>query len=226
MGIKVKVASFLAAAGIAMSTAVGAAPAAQASPTTLFNGMMSTVGGCQTPIPDLIRFCTNVEALTPEMPVMLALNPVGTRIVVLGAGLNKNGSMKPVLISRLKAALSLARTYPTAGIITTGGLPRGGHTEAQAMRKWLLAHGVWSWRVATENRSRSTVENARYSARMLAAGRATGAVVVSSPNHVRRAMIDFRMAVRGSIPIAGVISGYTNGAPSGGSSSGSSTGSS
>ncbi|GAB16967.1 hypothetical protein GOEFS_017_00820 [Gordonia effusa NBRC 100432] len=223
MGIKVKVAGFLAASVVAVTTALGAAPAAQASPTTVVNGILSTVGGCQTANDDLIKFCTNLERLTPEVPMMLKLNPVGTRIVVLGAGLNRDGSMKPVLVTRLKAALSLARAFPTAGIITTGGLPKGGHTEAQAMRKWLLAHGVWSWRVATENRSRTTVENARYTARMLAAGRASGAVVVSSPTHVKRAMINFRQAVRGSIPVAGVISGYTNGAPAdGGSSSGSS----
>ncbi len=212
MGIKVKVVGILAACTVAFGAPMGVGNAT-ASPTTVFNGVLSTVGGCQTPNLDLIKFCTRAEALTPETPLALKLNPVGTRIVVLGAGLNRNGTMKPVLISRLKAALSLARSYPTAGIITTGGLPKGGHTEAQAMRKWLIANGVWSWRLATENRSRSTVENARYTARMLAAGRATGAVVVTSPNHLKRAMIDFRSAVRGSIPISGVISGYTNGGP-------------
>ncbi|MFW0784274.1 YdcF family protein [Gordonia sp. CPCC 206044] len=196
-------------------------PTATASPTTMVNGVLSTVGGCQTAIPQLIRWCTDQERLTPEVPMMLRLNPFGTRIVVLGAALNRDGSMKPVLVTRLLAALSLARTFPTAGLITTGGLPRGGRTEAQAMRTWLIAHGVAGNRVATENRSRSTAENARNTAAMLAAGRATGAVVVSSPAHVKRAMLNFRSAVRGSIPVAGVISGYTNGAAQGtGSGSG------
>ncbi|WP_237421493.1 YdcF family protein [Gordonia sp. SID5947] len=199
-----------------------AAAPAQASPTTMFNGLMSTVGGCQTPIPELVKWCTDTERLTPEVPMMLQLNPFGTRIVILGAGLNRDGSMPPVLVTRLQAGLSLARGFPPAGIITTGGLPKAGRTEAQAMRSWLIAHGVPAARIATENRSRTTVENARYTARMLAAGRATGAVVVSSPSHVRRAMLNFRTAVNGSIPVAGVISGYTNGAaPPVGSGSGS-----
>lgn len=208
---------------VAVLPAVSANTApAQASPTTLLNGVLSTVGGCQTALPQAIRWCTDQERLTPSIPIMLQLNPVGTRIVVLGAALNRDGSMKPVLVERLRAALSLARTFPTAGIITTGGLPHGGRTEAQAMRTWLVGHGISARRIATENHSRTTVENARNTARMLAAGRATGAVVVSSPTHVKRAMINFRTAVRGSIPVAGVISGYTGGAPApGGSSSGS-----
>ncbi|WP_232016805.1 YdcF family protein [Gordonia insulae] len=198
----------------------------QASPVTAFNGLMSTVGGCQTPIPELMKWCTDQERLTPEVPMMLQLNPFGTRIVVLGAALNRDGSMKPVLITRLQAALSLARAFPPAGIITTGGLPRGGRTEAQAMKWWLVAHGIPAGRIATENHSRSTVENARYTARILAAGRATGAVVVSSPTHVKRAMLNFRQSVNGSIPIAGVISGFTNGAPAGSGSGSGSAGSS
>ncbi|NDZ96454.1 YdcF family protein [Streptomyces sp. SID6673] len=224
MRIKGRVAHLVGASVLSVAIAgtapMAAAPAA-ASPTTMFNGIMSTVGGCQTPIPDLIKRCTDAERLTPEVPMMLQLNPFGTRIVILGAGLNRDGSMKPVLVTRLQAGLSLARGFPSAGIITTGGLPRGGRTEAQAMRAWLIAHGVPTARIATENQSRTTVENARYTARILAAGRATGAVVVSSPTHVKRAMLNFRTAVNGSIPIAGVIAGYTNGAPAVGSGSGS-----
>lgn len=208
-----------------LSVAIGvfaplSAPA-HASPTTLLNGIMSTVGGCQTAIPQVIRWCTDQERLTPEIPMMLQLNPVGTRIVILGAGLNRDGSMKPMLVSRLQAGLSLARTFPSSAIITTGGLPHGGRTEAEAMKSWLVGHGVEPGRVATENRSRNTIENADFTALILAAGHATGAVVVSSPDHVKRAMIDFREAVRGSIPIAGVISGFTDGSAANGSGSGS-----
>lgn len=211
-------------AGFALSQLM--VPAVHASPTTMMNGILSTVGGCQTADTRTITSCTDLERLTPEIPIMLRLNPAGTRIVVLGAALNRDGSMKPVLVTRLQAALSLARTFPSSGVITTGGLPHGGTSEAQAMKRWLVAHGIPPQRVATEDRSRTTVENARNTARMLAAGRASGAVVISSPNHVRRAMINFRQAVRGSIPIAGVISGFTDGAAvPGAGSSGSGSGS-
>ena len=42
-------------------------------------------------------------------------------------------------------------------------------------------------------------------ARILAERGANGAVVVTSPDHLQRAMVDFRVAVAGRIPIAGVI---------------------
>lgn len=184
-------------------------PAAQAdiTPTTIINGVLSTVGGCQTSIHEIIAACTAAEILTPRAPIVLDLNPLGTNIVVLGAGLNDDGSMPPVLIERLHVALKLAQAYPFTPIITSGGVPQNGITEARAMRDWLVANGVWAGRITEEGHSSSTLENAYNTNRILSARGATAAVVVSSTNHVERAMRNFRVAVAGRIPIAGVISG-------------------
>jgi uncharacterized SAM-binding protein YcdF (DUF218 family) len=153
----------------------------------------------------LILACTSAETLTRQSPVLLDLNPVGTNIVVLGAGLFDDGTMRPMLVDRLQAALQLARQYPQSPIITSGGAPKAGVTEARAMREWLVANGVDPGRITEEGTSWSTVENALNSARILADRGATGVVVVSSANHVERAMVDFRVAVLGRIPVAGVI---------------------
>ncbi|MGC0366186.1 uncharacterized SAM-binding protein YcdF (DUF218 family) [Rhodococcus sp. 27YEA15] len=195
------VAALVATAGVVM------APSAHAdvTPTTIVNGILSTFGGCQSPIKSLIVQCTEAETLTAQSPVMLDLNPIGTNIVVLGAGLFDDGTMRPLLVDRLDAALTLARKYPTAPIITSGGAPKSGVTEAQAMRNWLVSNGIPEDRITEEGRSGSTVENADNTARILADRGATGVVVVSSNDHVERAMIDFRDAVAGSIPVAGVI---------------------
>ncbi|MFD4366947.1 YdcF family protein [Rhodococcus sp. NPDC058521] len=197
----------LTASFVTAGVAVTSAPAAQAdiTPTTIINGVLSTVGGCQTNIRDIIVRCTAAETLTPQSPIMLDLNPLGTNIVVLGAGLNRDGSMPPVLHERLQVALKLARQYPFTPIITSGGVPQSGITEARAMRDWLVANGVWAGRITEEGTSRSTIENARNTNGILASRGATGAVVVSSSNHVERAMNDFRVAVAGRIPVAGVI---------------------
>lgn len=194
--------SLLAAASIGLSPATASA---DITPTTIVNGILSTVGGCQTPDRTLIITCTGAETLTRQSPVILDLNPVGTNIVVLGAGLFDDGTMRPMLIDRLQAALHLARQYPRSPIITSGGAPKAGVTEARAMREWLVANGVDPGRITEEGASWSTVENALNSARILADRGATGVVVVSSANHVERAMIDFRVAVLGRIPVAGVI---------------------
>ncbi|RVW06507.1 YdcF family protein [Rhodococcus spongiicola] len=175
------------------------------SATTLVNGALSVVGGCQTSNRDLITSCTRLETLTTQVPVMLALNPFTTNIVVLGAGLYPNGTMRPVLVSRMQAALQLAQRFPFAPIIVAGGVPQSGVTEAQAMRQWLVANGIPAFRITEENTSRSTVENAINTNAILKQRGAPGAVVVTSPDHLERAMIDFRVAVKGRIPIAGVI---------------------
>lgn len=178
------------------------------STTTLVNGMLSVVGGCQTPNRDLITSCTRLETLTTQVPVMLALNPFTTNIVVLGAGLYADGTMRPVLVSRLQAALQLAQRFPLAPIVVTGGVPQSGVTEAQAMRQWLVANGIPPFRITEENASRSTVENAAFTNAILQQRGAAGAVVVTSPDHLQRAMIDFRVAVGGRMPIAGVVAPY------------------
>lgn len=178
------------------------------SPTTLVNGALSVVGGCQTPDRDRIVSCTRLETLTTQVPVMLALSPFTTNIVVLGAGLYPDGAMRPLLVSRLQAALQLAQRFPVAPIIVTGGVPQSGVTEAQAMREWLVANGIPPFRITEENTSRSTVENARNTNAILAQRGASGAVVVTSPDHLQRAMVDFRVAVAGRIPIAGVVAPF------------------
>lgn len=137
---------------------------------------------------------------------MLDIDQRGTTIVVLGAGLYDDGSMRPLLVDRLNAALTLANRYPFAPIVTSGGVPRSGVTEARAMRNWLVDNGVPAERITEEGRSRSTVENAANTVALLAGRRTSGIVVVSSPNHVERALVDFRNAVGGRLPVSGVIS--------------------
>ncbi len=189
----------------AAAVTVSAPAHADITPTTLVNGVLSTIGGCQSPVRDTIVGCTRMETLTTQFPVVLDLNQLGTNIVVLGAGLFPDGTMRPVLVSRLQAALQVARRYPLSPIIVSGGVPKNGITEAGAMRAWLIANGIPWFRITEENTSRSTVENARNTNGILAGRGATSAVVVTSPDHLQRAMVDFRTAVAGRIPVAGVV---------------------
>ena len=74
-------ASVIAAAGVGLSPATASA---DITPTTVVNGILSTVGGCQTPVRSLILACTSAETLTRQSPVLLDLNPVGTNNRRLG----------------------------------------------------------------------------------------------------------------------------------------------
>lgn len=174
-------------------------------PTTITNTVLSTVGGCQTGDTALIVACTESQTLTTEAPLLLRLNPATANIVVLGAGLFPDGSIRPVLEERLRAALTLANEYPAAPIIVTGGVPQSGKTEADAMHEWLVANGVPAGRITKEGASRSTVENADNTERILDERGAPATVVVTSPGHLTRSLVNFRQAAAGDRPVEGVI---------------------
>lgn len=93
-------------------------------------------------------------------------------LVVLGYQLNADGSMAPELIGRCETALRCARQYPHALIAVTGGgtaAREPSATEADAMARYLTEHGIAEERILVENRSLSTVENARLTCGLLRA---------------------------------------------------------
>ena len=104
-----------------------------------------------------------------EMEVDVGLLPDGLPeddslcIVVLGFGLNANGSMQPELLDRLQVALASAEKYPNAYVLCTGGetaYGTPGVSEAGQMGSWLLSNGISKNRLILEDRSLSTAENA------------------------------------------------------------------
>ncbi|NLV80303.1 MAG: YdcF family protein [Rhodococcus sp.] len=198
------VATVVLTAAAALGFSTGQANADPA-PDTLVNGVLSVTPLCQGTIDELIIACTELERLTPRAPVMLDLNPAGTHLVVLGAGLTDDGQIRPVLEQRLEAALAAAQRYTASPIVVTGGVPRNGVTEAEAMKDWLVEHGVAGERIVEESESASTVENASFTNELLLERGATGAVLVTTPDHLERAMINFRQAVDARIPVAGMV---------------------
>ncbi|WP_216894636.1 YdcF family protein [Nocardia alni] len=117
-----------------------------------------------------------------------------TALVVLGYGLLPNGAMRPELINRLQAAWLQATQAPASPVVVTGGAPHNGITEAAAMATWLIGHGIAPARILVEDRSGSTVQNALFSTQIMRSHGIGGAVVITSPNHIRRAVTDFIVA--------------------------------
>jgi vancomycin permeability regulator SanA len=115
-------------------------------------------------------------------------------IVVLGAGLETNGTIKAKLTARLKQCLKLARTYPSSPIILTGGNQKAGVTEAYIMSQWCAKKGISRKRLILEDKARDTVENALFSAKILQKLGVTHVTVVTSYTHVRRGLADLQEA--------------------------------
>ena len=112
-------------------------------------------------------------------------------IVVLGYGLNQNGTMAPELVKRVSAGKSQADATPALPIVVTGGVPRKGITEASAMKKWLIDNEIDAARITPEDKSGSTVANAQNTASILRPLGIGNVVLVTSPSHIRRAAADF-----------------------------------
>jgi len=117
-------------------------------------------------------------------------------IVILGAGLETNGTLKPKLDGRLQQGLRLARMYPKSPIILTGGNQKGGVTEAYVMGAWLVNRGINRKRIYLEDKARNTVENALFSSAILKRLGVTHVTLVTSSSHLRRGMADLQEACR------------------------------
>lgn len=130
-----------------------------------------------------------------EMEVELGILPDGLPeddslcIVVLGYGLNDDGSMKRELVRRLEVALASAEKYPNAYVLCTGGetSAQKGVSEAGQMGKWLRKAGLSRDRLILETRSYSTTQNAQRSYALLAESypRVDSIALVTSDYHMR-----------------------------------------
>lgn len=108
-------------------------------------------------------------------------------IVVLGAPL-RHDRLTPILDERVEAAAQLFHAGGAPEVIATGGVTSGSIAEAEAIADALRARGVP--RVTVERVSRSTVENARFTAALLPRGATVW--IVTQPFHGRRAARLFR----------------------------------
>ncbi|WP_237717184.1 YdcF family protein [Cupriavidus basilensis] len=111
-------------------------------------------------------------------------------ILILGSG-TPHCAASPTLAARLDKGLALARQWPAARVVVSGGQDFGLHcSEADIMADYLSAHGLEPDRLIREDRSTSTEENLLFSRRLLEQqGVSAGdpLVLVTSDFHLVRA---------------------------------------
>jgi len=112
-------------------------------------------------------------------------------IVILGYGLNPDGTMRTILRRRVLTGLDVAQFFPQSPVIVTGGNPQSGNTEAEQMRKLLLLFAFPDNRIITEDRANSTVQNAQFSVPLAKQAGTSGIILVTSTTHQGRADGDF-----------------------------------
>ncbi len=80
-------------------------------------------------------------------------------LIILGAAI-EGETITPVLKSRLDAGVIYLQKHPDARVIVSGGQGRGEDiTEAEAMRRYLIANGIDEDRILLEPNATSTMEN-------------------------------------------------------------------
>lgn len=113
-------------------------------------------------------------------------------IVVLGAGVTRNGNPGSALYRRTLHAGELWQQGKAPYILCTGAQASNRpNSEAEACRRTLMQHGVPASAVLMEMNSRSTEENAIYAREMLQVRGWQQAILVTDSYHMFRALLIF-----------------------------------
>ena len=115
-----------------------------------------------------------------------------TVAVVLGYKLNKDSTMDNLLVKRLKLTLRLLKEEKIDKVILSGGCPVAGQkfSEAQAMAQYLIENGVDPEIIVKEEKSLTTVENAKFSIPIAKELGATRIIVVTTLEHMARPFLN------------------------------------
>jgi uncharacterized SAM-binding protein YcdF (DUF218 family) len=124
-------------------------------------------------------------------------------IIVLGGAIDEfvwSARSQPALneaAERMTAGVELARRYPNARLIFSGGQGHvftGAMTEAEGARRLFVALGIPPGRIELEDKSRNTIENAVLTKAIAAPTPGARWLLVTSAFHMPRAVGIFRQA--------------------------------
>ena len=131
-------------------------------------------------------------------------------IVVLGGGMQPDGTPARATSARASTAVELARLHPRAAIICSGSHGVGRkpkRSEAASMADLIVGAGIDRERIFLEAESRDTIGNAVLVAdRYLAAIPPRRLYIVTSPFHLERSVETFHLVLGPSWPVEGVPS--------------------
>ncbi len=129
--------------------------------------------------------------LIPAMFIKVPLNPVGNEkfdvIIALGYPALEDGHPSPMLRQRVIDAVNLFKNHHADHIIFTGGAAHNPFVEADVMAKLAHSLGVPTANIIQEGKAKSSCQNALNSVKIMQEKNWHTAVVVTSPNHLKRA---------------------------------------
>ena len=118
-------------------------------------------------------------------------HPQGDVIVMLGGGVSGNVPSADTS-ERMITAVSLYRVLHVPIIVSGGQVYSWGKAEAPIDARYLAGLGVPAADILLEDKSRDTLENARYVKKLCEAHHFTAPLLVTSAYHMRRSLLCFR----------------------------------
>ena len=129
-------------------------------------------------------------------------------IIILGCRIRKNGTLTPILKSRVDRAISFSKMQYDATGKDIIFIPSGGKgndevmSEAKAIHNYLLEQGINKNNIIVEDKSKNTYENIKFSYRLINKKNKSANIAFSTTNfHVFRAGI---IATKQNIKIEGI----------------------
>jgi len=136
-----------------------------------------------------------------EAGLSMPRNPEGDVILLLGGGANDMvpdlsgiGAPSEEMMGRIITAVRIQRKLRVPIIVSGGIVFKDRKAEAPIVRRFLVDLGVPEGKVITEEKSRDTIENARYAVNICGERGYSRAILVTSASHMKRALLSFRYA--------------------------------
>ena len=110
-------------------------------------------------------------------------------VIILGCKIRKNGTLTPILKSRVDRAIDFAKEQKEKSNKNIIFVPSGGQgqdeitSEAEAMKKYLLGNGIIEENIITENKSTNTLQNMRFSKNKIDEINKNGKIIFSTTNY-------------------------------------------
>lgn len=132
-----------------------------------------------------------VTNLIATVFVKVPLKDVGNQkydvIVVLGYPAQPDGKPSPMMQQRVIEGVALYQQRSANNIIVTGGAAHNKYVEATVMAKLASSLGVTNSHIIEETEARNTYQNVLNSVQIMQKRSWKSAIIVTSPNHIKRA---------------------------------------
>lgn len=133
-----------------------------------------------------------------EADFKISENPQGDVIILLGGGvydkvpdLSGIGAPTEEMIARLVAAVRLQKRLNVPIIVSGGAVFKGRKAEAPIAKRFIVDLGVPANKVIIEDKSRDTIENAKYTNEICKKLGYRNPILVTSAYHMKRSVMSF-----------------------------------